>query len=583
MRMLLIGGLGHMDLSGKVPRPGLLMLRQALRKAGHEGVVENYAAPLTPRLFPPALVGELRAIYQRSLKPLVIEGASPWQQLKMFFRLRRDMTALPRLTEELAAVEKNAYEEIGQELARRVQAEKFDAVGFSLYLGSSTSGSIAIANRLRRENPNLPIIFGGPQTTHFAETIYRETTAPTALVIGEGELSLVELAGIIDQLKTGELTQLHNIPNLVFRTAEGQVIATPRKRLPLNQWIELSRAPYEEQDFLGVMKYAFIEASRGCFYQCHFCSQPLLSGTQRYVKPAKEIVDEMEALYQRFGIVSFELVGSSTPPHQAKEIADEIIGRNLAGKFHWVLFMRGKDERQNSAPLSIIMKRMKLAGAAAVFFGVEAADDATLNRMGKKAGLDDIKAAMLAAKNAGMATIGSFIYPYPGMPENEGDLILRFLQEVQPLSAPVQALGLYPGTYDANHAADLGCEIVYPDKKDQALFLAGRKSAPTMQSPEVLQYLLKYPLILSLPMRFWPPLPYKIDGKNYAEYVKAVNNLQRRITKLGIISGFSHSHYLLSQVLGLSPHEFAERLFYCSLTGDPAETERIIAQFNSRI
>jgi radical SAM superfamily enzyme YgiQ (UPF0313 family) len=429
--------------------------------------------------------------------------------------------------------------------------------------------------------PELPIIFGGPQTTSFTETMFQRTSAPTALVLGEGELALTGIMNIIDSLTAGRLSDLSQVPNVAYRNANGKVVITARERLPFKDWVNISQTPYEASDFDGLMKYAFIETSRGCSFLCRFCPQPLLSGRQRYLKPAQVIVEEMVRLNQNFGISHFELVGSSTPPAQAEKIAKELIARGLENSFSWVLFMRGKDERDHGQEMDAIMAKMKRTGASAIFFGVEAAENQTLAKMGKNETIEEIRASMLAARRAGIATIGSFIYPYPGMPANEADLIIDLLKEVKPLSAPVQALGLYPGTYDAEHAEEIGCEILYPDKNDQMQYFAGRKPKATLNSPEVLSYLLTYPLILSLPMRFWPPLPYNIDGRSYPEYIKAVNGLQKRIGELGILTGFSHSHHLISQVLKLSPKELFERLFYCSLIGDPQATQALIDRFNS--
>lgn len=581
-KFLLVGGLGPTDLSGKVPRPGLLMLRRALRQAGHEAVIDNYATTLMGKLYPLNLVKRLTTIYQRSIKPLVIEGKNPllppWRSLKLFYDLRQ----LKLITKELSIIEKEVYGKLGQELVERIKTERFDAVGFSLFLGGSTVGSIIMANTLRAADPTLPIIFGGPQTSHLAETIYQETNAPTALVRGEGEQAIVGIAGIIDQLKAGQLSNLNQIPNVIFKDQQGQIIATTRQRLALDDWVKLSSAPYEEADLQGLMRYAFIETSRGCPWGCNFCSQPLLSGKIRYLKPAARIVDEMVELNQKYGLTNFEMVGSSTPPSQAEAIAEALIARGLAGKFNWVAFMRGKDERARESDPAKLMDKLKKTGAAALFFGVEAADNETLRLMGKKETIEEIKTMMLAARQAGIATIGSFIYPYPGMPANEAALIMDFIRETKPLSAPVQALGLYPGTESADRAADIGCEIVYPEAADRRLARQGKKPPATMASPEVLRYLLTYPLILSLPMRLWPALPWKIDGKDYAEYVKDVNRLQKRVNQLGILTGFSHSHYLIARVLGLAPQVLAEKMFYLSLTGDPAATSEAIENFNSQ-
>jgi hypothetical protein len=136
-KILLIGGLGHTDLSGKVPRPGLLMLRQAVRQAGHEARVANYATSLMPRLFPPAQVDRLARIYERSLKPLVIDGKKTrWHEQP---RQAWDLHQLRQISRELAEIEKNTFQEVAAEIAAEVKAEKFDAVGFSMYVGSSTT------------------------------------------------------------------------------------------------------------------------------------------------------------------------------------------------------------------------------------------------------------------------------------------------------------------------------------------------------------------------------------------------------------------------------------------------------------
>jgi radical SAM superfamily enzyme YgiQ (UPF0313 family) len=580
-KILLIGGLGHTDLSGKVPRPGLLMLRKALRKAGHDAQIKNYATLLMDQIFPADQVAKLATIYERSIKPFVVEG-----EKKLFhpFGLLRfilwDIPQIKKINQELIIREQNVYNDLAYEIAQQVRDKRFDAVGFPLYLGSSTKAAIIIANILREEFEDLPLIFGGPQTTHFAETIYQETQAPSALVLGEGETAIVE---ILNALNQGKLKDLSQIPNLAYRTEGGKILFTERKRLSINEWIEISAVPYEEEDFQGLMKYAFIETSRGCSHQCHFCSQPMLSGIQRYLKPAKNVVDEMIEINRRFGISHFEFVGSSTPPSQAEQIANELLNRGLQDKFSWVLFMRGQEKGSMKTAPEKSMNAIKRAGASAIFFGVEAAENSTLKKMGKGEKIENIEESMLAANNAGIATIGSFIYPYPGMPANEAELILRFLKQVRPLSAPVQALGLSPGTFCANNAEEIGCEIVYPDQGDHKLYLAGKKLKPTMKSPEVLKYLLMYPLILSLPMRFWPSLPYKIDGKTFQEYVKDINTLQGKIGKLGILTGFSHSHYLISQVLQLSARSFSERMFYCSLTGDPKVTRALIDLFNRKI
>lgn len=558
-KVLLVGGLGHTDLTGKVPRPGLLMLRKALRGAGHDATVANYSTSLMDRMFPSEQVSQLRTIFNRTIKPLVVEGKNPLLHWELLYNLavKKDMKTLKSLTSDLQRIEREVYEEVGYEISQQVGKEGFDAVGLPLYMGSSTIAGITIANILRKEKPNLPIIFGGPQATLFHETIYRHTTAPTALVLGEGEEAIVGFANIIDSLKAGTLDDLRKIPNLVFREMDGTIVATERSRVAPEDWYRLSSNIYAEADFEKVTKYAFIETSRGCLWRCSFCPQWIISGKERYLKPAEFIVDEMVRLYKQFGISCFELVGSTTPLTQAEEIADLLIERGLQDKFSWGCFMRGKDIKNPKDPDRSIQK-IKQAGCSVISFGVEAADNPTLKAMRKGETIEEIEATMLAAKRAGIDVLASFIYPYPQMPKNEDDLIIDFLKRVIPISAPEIPLGLMPQTWCFEHAEEIGIEFTDPDQN------------------KILDYLLTFPLILSLPMRFWPPFPYKINGMDYSQYVKKLSKLQKRITKLGISLSVNHSHYLLAQVLGISLQELTKELFYCSLTGDPDKSREMV-------
>ena len=580
-RLLLIGGLGHTDLSGKVPRLGLLMLREALRRAGHDAVIENYAMSLNDRLFPPRISSQLARLYERSIHPFVVDGTNPWTHPVKAVRFGLDMKRLRGLGRQLAQFEKDAFEHVATAVTRRIEQEDYDAVGFSLYVGGSTVAALLIADRLRDTFPDLPVFFGGPQTTHFAETIFRTTHAPTALVLGEGEKAIVGLAERLDAVRSGSTDCMRDVPNLCYRDGSGDIVYTRRERMTEEEWVELSGGVYEEADFDGLLQHAFIETSRGCSNMCRFCAQPLVSGTHRYLKPAARVVDEMVQLNRELGISRFECVGSSTPPSQAGAIADELRSRNLQDAFRWILFMRGRDGKTDAAALPGFMEKIGAAGCSSVFFGVEAADNETLRKMGKHETVEDIEAAMTASRQAGIATVGSFIYPYPGMPENEEDLILAFIDRVRPLSAPVQPLGLYPGTWCAQHANEIGCEIMYPSRHDQKAFLAGQKEQPTMDSPEVLTYFLTYPLILSLPMRFWDPFPYKIDGMDYVQYQKMAGKLQKRIAKRNVLLGFSHSHYLMSETLNMTPQDFSERLLYFSITGDGQVARDLIERCNT--
>ena len=156
-----------------------------------------------------------------------------------------------------------------------------DVVAFSTYVWNFKI-SIEIAKLLKFYNPNVLIIFGGPQVPNSSEQFLRQHPFIDLCCHGEGELVFVKI------LETLPIRKWEDIPSISFLGQDGTFISNPKaERIK-----ELSTipSPYLEGIFEPLMQanssqqwIALWETNRGCPFSCTFCDWG--SATQSKVYP----------------------------------------------------------------------------------------------------------------------------------------------------------------------------------------------------------------------------------------------------------------------------------------------------------
>ncbi len=143
-----------------------------------------------------------------------------------------------------------------------------DLVGFSTYVWNIKL-SLAIAEELKRQKPEIRIVFGGPQVPDYAEEFAREHPFIDLCCHGEGEVAFLEI------LEAFHNPDWQEIPSVSY-LKQGNYQINPRaKRLKdINQ----VPSPYLENVFQTLMEthketqwLALWETNRGCPFSCTFC------------------------------------------------------------------------------------------------------------------------------------------------------------------------------------------------------------------------------------------------------------------------------------------------------------------------
>lgn len=164
--------------------------------------------------------------------------------------------------------------------------------------------------KIRDRFPGIPIVVGGEHITALPEYVMADCPAIDFCVAGEGEQTLVDLVtALVDE------TPVSEVPGLIYRLDGGIVTSEARSRIrkldtiPRPAWdLAPIRNYLESGTMIGVNfgRSMPILASRGCPYECTFCSNPSMWGTLWRARDPREVFNEIMDYKKEYGATNFD-------------------------------------------------------------------------------------------------------------------------------------------------------------------------------------------------------------------------------------------------------------------------------------
>ena len=168
-----------------------------------------------------------------------------------------------------------------------------DIIGVSIMFSQEWPQVRDYITRIRGAFPHAKIIVGGEHPTAMSEYTLRDCPAIDYLVRGEGELPLLEL---VYRLRCGEPFQ--GVSGVAY-LADGDFFQSPLsprladiQKMPWPSWHLIDVQPYFQPNFtMGISHGRNIAmlATRGCPYQCTFCSNPSMWTTRYVMRSVSEV------------------------------------------------------------------------------------------------------------------------------------------------------------------------------------------------------------------------------------------------------------------------------------------------------
>jgi radical SAM superfamily enzyme YgiQ (UPF0313 family) len=296
---------------------------------------------------------------------------------------------------------KGDSEIISEEQLRTIYSS--DVVGISA-ITRTIPQSFELAGLIREHNPGAKIVFGGPHATALPD----ETLEYSDFVVrNEGDITFPELLHRLeDNFKEPALEEL---PGISYRNADGGIVHNPAREFSDSKLLTDLAFPVYSEETLDTTRYFTINTSRGCPYECEFCSVVSHFGNRyrtmsvdRTLEHIKYIIDlkKDRGNYSIFfGDDHFAANISRT-----KELLRRIKS-DIPDMPRWSAQVRVETAKDPE-----LLSLMKETGCFKVYIGFESIEVETLEAWNKRQDIEKITNAISAYHDADITIHGMFVF-----------------------------------------------------------------------------------------------------------------------------------------------------------------------------
>ncbi len=314
-----------------------------------------------------------------------------------------------------------------ESFVEEIIAARPDVVGITAMTAHiDTAGRAAQA--VKQWLPRVRVVLGGAHVSALPEETMERWAAFDVGVVGEGDLTIVEL---VDALDRGR--DLKQVAGLLVRR-DGRVVRTePRPliadldTLPFPTWDLLAgfATLYQPTASRSVRSpSAYLVSSRGCPYRCTFCSNAVHGRSFRSYS-VDYLMGMIEHLISEFGVRDITIYDENLAVNRRRLTG---LCRRLIEAGHDLTW--SCDARADSLTPEVV-ELMYRAGCRSVWMGMESGDPEMLRRYRKGTTVEQYRKASHWCREVGIVCNGSFIIGGPG--ETQGSLrrSLAFAREIE--------------------------------------------------------------------------------------------------------------------------------------------------------
>lgn len=291
---------------------------------------------------------------------------------------------------------------------------------------------LPLLEKLKKINPRIKIIWGGPHAALFPEQTAYNFYADI-VVRGEGEEVMLEIA---QAYECGRLS-LNNIKGIHFKE-DGSVIKTPDR-----DFIKMDTLPFIDWTFIKkevmeVVKNSIIriQTSRGCPFRCAFCINVVLNNRKMRYRDPQKVLDEIKYIYHEYNIkrIGFRDEVFLSNRNQVKNISTGILESGM--KLTWFANLHPKFFRESYVD-DQFLKLLIASGCNKIATGAESGSQRILDLLRKESTVEDVLNLVRRAKKFNILVVTAFMTGIPTETDEEQLQTLRLIREI---------VRIHPGT-----------------------------------------------------------------------------------------------------------------------------------------
>jgi anaerobic magnesium-protoporphyrin IX monomethyl ester cyclase len=305
--------------------------------------------------------------------------------------------------------------------------------------------------------PETPVIVGGVHPSTCPEEFSRSSA--DYWLVGEGELSLLSLANG---------TAPEEIPGMMSRKkprlAEGEKAECVA---------DLDEIPFPAHDLLPMQAYTRLSprrvshtvsgsvlTSRGCPWDCQFCSIHPIYGYGWRRRSAENVLDEIRELVEKYDIRQLEFEDDNLTLNRDRAMSIFAgmydLGRRMGVDLTWGTPNGVRAETIDRQ----MLEAMKRSGCVRVTFALEHGDEEVRELMNKKLAIDKFERAIVDAIDIGLHVEVFIMVGYPGETAERFEKARAYYQKLSKWGANTLHF-FYPQPYPETRLYDFCLERGY--------------------------------------------------------------------------------------------------------------------------
>jgi radical SAM superfamily enzyme YgiQ (UPF0313 family) len=279
---------------------------------------------------------------------------------------------------------------------------------------------------IRERFPEALIVAGGEHITAVPEYSLRDCPALDICVLGEGDEAIVDLARRAGESREAVLEAI----GIAYLDGDRFVRTPPRPRLrqvdklPIPAWDLFPIETYlDSNNSFGVQRGRSLSilATRGCPYQCTFCSNPNMYGKSYFARSPGHVLDEIEYLMRAYGVQNVDFYDLTMVLRRdwVLEFCREIERRGL--KFTWQMPGGTRSEIIDDEVAAAMYRN----GCRNFAYAPESGSPRILKLIKKRVDLKRLTSSVRAALRRGLHVKCNIIIGFPD--ERRSDIVKTWL------------------------------------------------------------------------------------------------------------------------------------------------------------
>ncbi len=335
-----------------------------------------------------------------------------------------------------------------EQIVQRIPADTL-IIGLSCMFSTLWPLTRDLAAYIRERLPNVLLVLGGEHGTAVPDAVMRSSVFDI-VVQGEGEETIVQL---IKAVSAGAPWQ--DIPGLAYLdngAYRSNGLAARNRNIddiPLPDWDSFPLEEYISRHQINganLGRSMPLLSTRGCPYQCTFCSSPNMWTTRYITRDPVKVADEIELYKKKYNIVNvdFQDLTAVVKRKWVIEFCRELIKRQL--NVTWQMPSGTRSEVFDEEVADLLYK----SGCRALAFAPESGSPEILEKIKKQVNLAHMLTAMRIAIRRGFRLSCFIVIGFPDETRDTLRQTLRLIRRMAVLGVydvSVSKFVPYPGSF----------------------------------------------------------------------------------------------------------------------------------------